>query len=29
MKLILCTQPSMKMNERNVYGDKYLADLMP
>lgn len=28
MKLILCTQPSLKMNERNVCGDKYLAVLM-
>lgn len=28
VKLIFCTQPSLKMNERNVCGDKYLAVLM-
>lgn len=28
MKLILCTQASLKMSEKNVCGDKYLAVLI-
>lgn len=27
MKLIVCVLPSLKMNEKNVCGDKYLAVL--
>lgn len=27
MKLIVCVLPSLKMNEKNLCGDKYLAVL--